>query len=309
MAELNRLQRSSGRIEDLSVVRERLAQQITGIHEAECKKLERLRDQLSEVNRIWEKDGYDTAELTEAIEEELDELRERRDTDLELAQIGLALNTVSHEFNKTVANIREGIGRLGAWAAENPELGELHRGLQISFNHLDEYLTLFTQLDRRTHSSKVRITGKQIFEFLERLFSQRLEQHRIRLRASKQFMQRALNSYPSSIYPAFVNLVDNSIYWLQRNRGEREIRLESDGVDLLVRDNGPGVSTRDRENIFALNFSRKPGGRGMGLHISRQTLARVGLRLSLDPRHEGEGATFRISPPKEASGSERRGRR
>lgn len=308
MAELNHLQRSAGRIEDLSVVREKLAQQIAGIHEAEYKKLERLRDQLGEVNKVWQNDGYDTAELTEAIEEELDELRERRDADLELAQIGLALNTVSHEFNKTVGNIREGIERLGAWAVENPELRELHRELQLSFVHLDEYLTLFTQLDRRTHSSKVRITGKQIFGFLERLFAQRLERHRIQLTASKQFSQRALNSFPSSIYPAFVNLVDNSIYWLQRNRGERAISLDTDGLDLLVRDNGPGVSTRDRENIFALNFSRKPGGRGMGLHISRQTLARVGLRLSLDQRQQGEGATFRISPSKEAVGDSADGR-
>jgi signal transduction histidine kinase len=179
----------------------------------------------------------------------------------------------------------------------------------MSFSHLDEYLTLFTQLDRRTHSSKVRITGKQILEFLERLFSQRLERHRVHLTASNEFVQRAINSYPSSIYPAFVNLVDNSIFWLQRNRGEREIRLETDGLDLLVRDNGPGVSTRDRESIFMLNFSRKPGGRGMGLHITRQTLARVGLRLNLDPRQQDKGATFRISPPEAPSGSKRSGRR
>ena len=45
-------------------------------------------------------------------------------------------------------------------------------------------------------------------------------------------MQRAFNSYPSSIYPAFVNLVDNSVYWLQRNRKEREIRLDADAVQL-----------------------------------------------------------------------------
>lgn len=307
-AELKRLQRSSGRIEDLSVVREKLGQQILNVHEAEQRKLARLRDQLGEVNRVWEKDGYDTAELTEAIEEELDELRDRRDADLELAQIGLALNTVSHEFEKTVGNIRQGMERLGAWAAENPELRELHRELQFSFGNLDEYLTLFTQLDRRTHSSKVRITGKQIFEFIERLFSQRTARHGIRLTASKQFSRYELKSYPSSIYPAFVNLVDNSIYWLQRNRGEREISLETDDLDLLVRDNGPGVSARDRENIFALNFSRKPGGRGMGLHISRQTLARVGLGLSLDQQKEGQGATFRISPLKSKPESGARGR-
>jgi hypothetical protein len=150
--ELDRLQRSSSRIRDLSAIREGLAKRITDVQKTESLKLERLRHQLGEVNRVWEKDGYDTAELTEAMEEELDELRERRDTDLELAQIGLALNTVSHEFDKTVGNLREGIKRLGAWAVENPELEDLHRELRLSFGHLDEYLALFTQLDRRNPS-------------------------------------------------------------------------------------------------------------------------------------------------------------
>jgi signal transduction histidine kinase len=295
MAELEKLQRSSTRTKDLSSVREELAEKITTVHHTEAARLERLRDQLNEVNRVWEEGAFDTTELTVAIEEELDELRERRDADIELAQIGLALNTVSHEFEKNVGNIREGIQRLGAWAAENPELNDLHQELRISFDHLDEYLTLFTQLDRRANSTRIEITGKQIFEFCERLFAARLERHRVKLVASMPFRRAILESYPSSVYPVFVNLVDNAIYWLQRNRGDRTITLDADGSDLLVRDNGPGISIRDRENIFALNFSRKPGGRGMGLHISRETLARVGLKLDIDPRVESEGATFRIS--------------
>lgn len=309
VAELDRLQRSSKRISELSQVREKLSGQILAIHTAEKIKLERLKDQLNEVNRVWEKDGYDTAELTEAIEEELEELRDRRDADLELAQIGLALNTVSHEFEKTVGGIREGVDRLGAWATENPELQDLYRDLKINFSHLDEYLSLFTQLDSRSHTTKIRITGKEIAEFLQRLFSQRLERHRVTLKPSKAFLQRAINGFPSSIYPAFVNLIDNAIYWLQRNRGDRNISLESDGIDLLVSDNGPGISTRDNENIFALNFSRKPGGRGMGLHISRQILARAGFDLTLDHRKSIGGTTFRISPNKDSGKSRSRGSR
>ena len=34
----------------------------------------------------------------------------------------------------------------------------------------------------------------------------------------------------------------------------------------------------------------------MGLHISRETLTRVGLRLTLDPTPSDAGAVFRISP-------------
>ena len=298
VAELVQLQRSKGDIGKLSTVREKLGRDLDVVYEVERRKLERLRDQLNEVNRVWDKDGYDTTELTEALEEEIDELRRRRDADLELAQIGLALSTISHEFDKTVGSLRDGFRQLKAWADDNPALDELYRNLRISFDHLDEYLTLFTPLDRRLHRSKIEINGAQIFQFLENLFDARLKRHDVQFAASKKFLQMTIQTYPSSIYPAFVNLIDNSIFWLQRQAKGRFIELDAQGADFLVRDNGPGVSARDRENIFALNFSRKPGGRGMGLHISRETLAKVDLLLTLDERRADAGAVFRISPAK-----------
>jgi signal transduction histidine kinase len=296
MAELESLQRSPRNIGQLGSVREKLADEINAVYATERKKLERMRDELSQVGRIWEQDGYDTTELTEAMEEELEELRRRRDADLDLAQIGLALNTISHEFDKTVGSLRDGFRRLKAWADENPELESLYRDLRISFDHLDEYLTLFTPLDRRLHRTEIDIAGKQIFQFLENLFGARLKRHDVSLIGTRKFMQASVHSYPSSIYSAFVNLVDNSIFWLQRRQSGRQITLDAQGADLIVRDNGPGVSARDRENIFALNFSRKPGGRGMGLHISRETLAKAGFLLTLDQENSDAGAVFRISP-------------
>ena len=295
LAELANVQRSSTDAHEFSALRAKLVRDIDTVYAVERKKLERLRDQLSEVNRIWDNDSYDTTELTEALEEELDELRRRRDADLELAQIGLALNTISHEFDKTVGSLRDGFRRLKAWAEENPELRDLYSNMRISFDHLDEYLTLFTPLDRRVHRSKIDISGKQILQFLENLFGSRLERHAIKLVATKKFLEASLVSFPSSIYPAFVNLVDNSIFWLQRRTKDRTIELDVQGKDFLIRDNGPGISARDRENIFVLNFSRKPGGRGMGLYISRETLAKVGFHLTLDQSSQQEGTIFRIS--------------
>ena len=235
--------------------------------------------------------------MTEALEEELEELRARRDADLELSQVGMALNSISHEFEKTVGSLRDGLRRLKAWADANHELAELYQDMRISFDHLDEYLSLFTPLDRRLHRTKIKIDGKRIHDFLSKLFQNRLKQHRVTLSATNDFIKASTNCYPSSLYPPFVNLVDNAIFWLQRNHDRpREIVLDAEDVDLIVRDNGPGVSSRDRENIFVMNFSRKPGGRGMGLHISRETLSRVGLRLTLEPSSRSAGAAFRISP-------------
>ena len=53
-----------------------------------------------------------------------------------------------------------------------------------------------------------------------------------------------------------------------------------------------------REGIFDLGFTRKPGGRGMGLYISRQTLAKAGCGLTLE-NHLEFPVCFRISEKRE----------
>ena len=52
------------------------------------------------------------------------------------------------------------------------------RTMRISFDHLDEYLSLFTPLDRRLHRTKIDIDGKRIRDFLSKLFQSRLKRHR-----------------------------------------------------------------------------------------------------------------------------------
>lgn len=72
--------------------------------------------------------------------------------------------------------------------------------------------------------------------------------------------------------------------------------LDSEGPDLIVSDNGPGVAVRDADAIFEFGFTRRPGGRGMGLYISRETLREAGFDLTLDRSRSDRGSCFRISP-------------
>ena len=298
VTEMERMKQKDKSIDGLTKVREKFVERIMSVYQNESQKLQRLHAQLNLVNTIWEQGGYDSNELTEALEEELEELKSQRDASHELAQIGMAIKTISHEFDKTVGALREGLRKLKAWSDANPELDSLYQDIRTSFDHLDEYLTFFTPLDRRLHRTRIKITGKQIYDFLKKLFQTRLSQHKVTLTATKKFLQASRLGYPSSLYPPFINLVDNAIFWVQRNHDRpRNVSLDADGEDFLVRDNGPGVRARDKENIFAMNFSRKPGSRGMGLPISCETLSRIGLKLTLDsPTRSGEeGAVFRIS--------------
>ena len=140
--------------------------------------------------------------------------------------------------------------------------------------------------------------GSEIRDFLEELFRARLARHGVTFTATKAFAKAKVVGFPSSFYPVFVNLVDNAIFWLQNPQRERSIKLDERRGALLVADTGPGINVRDREAIFEFGFSRKPGGRGMGLHIGRESLRRVGFDLKLIDGDDG--ATFGIVPMEES---------
>ncbi len=255
-----------------------------------------LRSVLEQLQAVDVTGETSTTEQLMAIEQRNLLLEEEAEADAQLAQLGMAIEIINHEFSGTVRSIRNGLRRLKAWADVNEELGELHDSIRTSFDHLDGYLTLFTPLQRRLYRKPVEIRGSEIRTFLEELFRARLARHAVSFKATRAFRDARITSFPSSFYPVFVNLVDNAIFWLsqQNPQEERAIELDERGGVLLVSDNGPGVDVRDREAIFEFGFSRKPGGRGMGLHIGREALRRVGFDLQL---LEGDGgATFGVVP-------------
>ena len=59
---------------------------------------------------------------------------------------------------------------------------------------------------------------------------------------------------------------------------------------------------RDREIIFDRGFTRKPNGRGLGLHISREVLSKVGYQIYAAEPQLGQGVTFRIEPIRKDDG-------
>jgi len=258
-----------------------------------------LRSLLEQLQAVYVTGESSPAEQLMAIEQRNLLLEEQAEADAQLAQLGMAIEIINHEFSGTIRSIRDGLRRLKAWADVNENLRDLHDSIRTSFDHLDGYLTLFTPLQRRLYRRAVTIRGSEIRNFLKDLFGARLARHEVSFKTTTSFDNTKITGFPSSIYPVFVNLVDNAIFWLsqQNPQQKRTIELDERGGTLLVTDSGPGIDVRDREAIFEFGFSRKPGGRGMGLHIGRETLRRVGFDLQL---LEGKGGTtFGIVPAKE----------
>ena len=273
--------------------RDELEKRIQKTAEEQSELLRSILEQLQSIDVTGEST---VADQLMAIEQRNLLLEEEAEADAQLAQLGMAIEIINHEFAGTIRSVRHGLRKLRAWADANEGLAKLYESIRASFDHLDGYLTLFTPLQRRIYRKEVEIRGSEVRDFLEELFRARMGRHNVTLVATKTFANARVVGFPSSFYPVFVNLVDNAIFWLSQQNPQQERRIELDERDgsLIVADNGPGVNVRDREAIFEYGFSRKPGGRGMGLHIGRETLRRVGFDLQLI---EGdEGATFGIVP-------------
>lgn len=104
------------------------------------------------------------------------------------------------------------------------------------------------------------------------------------------------------IQQVLLNLIRNACDALARVPSEqREIRIESTLrnpklVEVLVHDNGPGISPAHAEKIFDEFFTTQPEGLGLGLPISRSIVEAHGGRLWLDTSMV-PGACFRFTLP------------
>ena len=235
-------------------------------------------------------------ELAAAADAEIVELREQADAQLEFVQLGMALAVVDHEFRQTVSNIRSDVRRVGSWAKKNPPLVSVYESLRRDFDHLDSYLTLLTPMQRRIRRTKTTIKGSDIARFLGELFYERMRSANVTLDVSREFRALKIEGYTSTFYPVFVNLADNSLYWIGRSKAETAsiIELGCHGETIVYRDCGPGIADDVADRVFDFGFTTRPGGSGLGLAIASQVLERAGWSIGLGDC--SDGAEFLIGP-------------
>ncbi|MCD6297470.1 MAG: hypothetical protein J7M30_09975 [Deltaproteobacteria bacterium] len=283
-----------GQIEE---VRSKYEQRIDAVALRNTEKLGSTRELLASIAQGLEKSmEISQLDMAEAMETELQSLREQADTDEELVQLGLAVAVINHEFEAAIKMIRRQLRELRSWARANDDILPIYQEIRTNFDHLDAHLNLFTPLQRRLYRKRIDIRGKEIVHYVRALFNVRLERHHIRLEATQDFLDSIVQSYPSTIYPVFVNLIDNFIFWLKDKSGERLISLAYASSVYHIENNGPPIHKRDVEAIFEQGFSRKPNGRGLGLYISRRVLSKEGMTLSVDPeRNSDDGVRFNLA--------------
>ena len=97
-----------------------------------------------------------------------------------------------------------------------------------------------------------------------------------------------------------INLVDNAIEAMDRQRADRRSRRSTTQANRLVRivvaDDGPGIPPAEREKLFLPYYSTKRRGSGLGLAIVRRIIAEHGGSIEVGD-NAPHGTRFTIELP------------
>ena len=110
-----------------------------------------------------------------------------------------------------------------------------------------------------------------------------------------------IDCWKQDIYSVFVNLIENSIYWMKEKQSTEkkitvDISVESGHIEFIdYRDTGPGIERNLIESsvIFEPEFSTKTeNGTGLGLSVAGESARRFGFELNA--LYSETGAYFRL---------------
>lgn len=105
-------------------------------------------------------------------------------------------------------------------------------------------------------------------------------------------------SSPSRIHQILVNIIGNAIKFTATGNILVTMSFEAPMIRIAVKDSGPGLTASQIQNLFQpftqadTSMTRKYGGTGLGLALSRRLARALGGEISVDESKPGEGCTF-----------------
>ena len=102
------------------------------------------------------------------------------------------------------------------------------------------------------------------------------------------------------------NLIGNSLKFTDKGSITVSAKAFEDKVEVRVSDTGIGIAKEDQQKLFGqfqqLESGRgRPAGTGLGLHISKEMVRKMGGDLWIEKSEKGVGSTFVFSLPKSQS--------
>jgi signal transduction histidine kinase len=220
-------------------------------------------------------ENIDLAGLADFTIEKSSELQEEVDRLNSLAQLGITVEVIGHELNHMQIDTEFALSRVREKISNNEDSENLKR----AYSALTNKLKFLSPLKLSGEVIREWISGREIIDYCLEFFGNKLTS--INFSYSEKFEKFQVYDQRAHIYPVFINMLNNSLYWIkQKEQSEFKVRIDLIDDKVIISDNGTGVYPDDIKSLFTIFFTKKTrGGRGVGLYLCRRNLASGGHKI------------------------------
>lgn len=217
-----------------------------------------------------------------------------------LSTLGLLIDVILHDGNNFLATIDSEAHLLSKEIAKkdsDPNAVKEH------IKNINEGRKVLAQLFKRIEPFGGRKRGRPkdiiIEEAIANVFAlYKNELVKLNISYTLPTSQNSVRIDDGELQMIFVNLLQNSLYWLETVTNERkvEVLVEKTGDELSVifSDSGPGIKEEHQQIIFDPYFTTRPDGIGLGLTIVGELVTEYDGDFSLIDNGPLDGASFKI---------------
>ena len=236
-------------------------------------------------------------DLARLIEDKLRLERELAERE-RMAVLGQMAASVSHNLRNPLSSMKTVL----QVQLENPDLPlDVRRDCTLIVGEIDRMSAKLTQL---LHYAKPTVHGERVAAVAVAaqtawLFGRDAERRSVRLEFEKPTHEIIAQASEEALSEVLSNLIVNA---MEAQPGGGRVRIsvgKYDGrLDIVVDDDGPGISHELRAKIFQPYFTTKATGTGLGLAIVARRIEELGGTLAIEsPLHRGKGTRFHLTLP------------
>jgi len=224
------------------------------------------------------------------LEQESENLRRHR----ALVEMSALL---AHEMRNPLGSLELFAGLLAESGVEGERLRWVEH-LQAGLRTLSSTVNNVLDLHNAPPIERARIDAGELLEWAYEFLMPLAHQARVEIQMINGLAGVPIHADRHLLEQALLNLALNAFRFMP-DGGWLSVRgfdHGREGVEIEVRDTGPGIPAEDMPHIFEAGFTTRPGSSGLGLAVCRRIMEQHGGRIEVESRC-GHGARFRLRLP------------
>lgn len=216
----------------------------------------------------------------------------------ELAGTGMAVEKATHDTITILRLLRKNtsdiISKVEKEEITTEEIRDFFKDLEENLDFIYQELSVLQPLFRVARKVTRNVSILDVSNRVKKYFKKELE-GKIAFETEGDDFTVCTNT--GLILQVILNLMDNSIYWLNQSDQSKKViklKLDKDERTFVFADNGLGIDDEIKELIFTEFYSRKAEGRGLGLYIAKELLDRIDADILVSEQNILPGANFEV---------------